>query len=109
MQQSKKYRKIVIIDRRAEKEMRRFPKEAREKFVAAFQMLRRDGFLNEPDGKKISAHLFEVRIHEGRQFRALYAYLKHPEIIVLSAFEKKTQKTPHKEIHLAMQRLKQYT
>ena len=41
-------------------------------------------------------------------YRSLYAYLGKEVIIILSAFIKKTQKTPIKEIQKARNRLKKY-
>ncbi|WP_289022857.1 type II toxin-antitoxin system RelE/ParE family toxin [Desulfobacter postgatei] len=49
----------------------------------------------------------EIRIHEGGEFRVLYVAKFAEAVFVLHAFQKKTQKTPKKEIDLAKSRLKQ--
>ncbi len=49
----------------------------------------------------------ELKIHENGEFRVVFI-AKFPEAVyVLHAFQKKTQKTPKKDITLAQQRLKQ--
>ena len=109
MQQSKSNnKKIVEIDPRANKEIKSFPKGAQKEMRSALDALGKLGFLRGPKGKRINSGLFEIRIDYQGQFRSLYAYLGHPTIIVLSAFQKKTQKTPMKEIRKAKQRLREY-
>ncbi len=49
----------------------------------------------------------EIRIHEDGEFRVIYVAQFAEAIYVLHAFQKKTQKTPKKEIDLAKKRLKQ--
>jgi phage-related protein len=107
MQQSN-FKKIVEIDSRAAREIKRFPKEAIKEIRAAIEALSKLGFLRGPKGKKLGSGLFEIRANCQGQFRSFYAYLDHPKIIVLSAFQKKTNKTPKKEIHKAEQRLLEY-
>ena len=74
------------------------------------RFLKKIGRLEEPFGKKLSgmAHVFEMRVkHEG-QWRALYAYLYKNSIVVLSAFAKKTQKTPRVELERVRKKLLGY-
>ena len=55
----------------------------------------------------IGAGVKELKIHENGEFRVVFI-AKFPEAVyVLHAFQKKTQKTPKKDIALAQQRLKQ--
>ncbi|HCR81633.1 MAG TPA: hypothetical protein DIV47_04145 [Candidatus Pacebacteria bacterium] len=42
------------------------------------------------------------------QWRAIYAYLPKNIIIILTFFAKKTQKTPKREIELAIKRRRKY-
>lgn len=102
-------RKTIRFDKRAEKEVKAFPITVQVKTKALLMILARDGTLIEPYGKKISQELFEVRVRCNGQWRLLYAYVLYEEIIVLSAFHKKTQKTPYLEIKKAKNRLKEYT
>ena len=101
-------KKVIEIDERAAKEINSFNEEVQIKIAASLEILARDGFLKEPYAKRINENLFEIRVKHKGQWRALYAYLGEESIIVLSAFQKKTQKTLTKEIKKADKRLQQY-
>ena len=61
-----------------------------------------------PHIKKLSGlPLWEIRILGKDKARILYVSEIKDEIILLHAFKKKTQKTPMKEINIAIKRLKQ--
>ena len=100
--------KVVRFDRLADKEIKHFPHGVQAKIKAMVLILQRDGKLEEPFGKKIDTKLYEIRIRLNGQWRLLYAYLDGSYIIILSAFQKKTIKTPIKEIQTARNRLKGY-
>lgn len=99
-------KKVVEIDQKAVKQLHSFSETVQAKFVALFQILERDGTLKEPYGKKVTSDIFELRVKHKGQWRALYAYIKMSKIIILSAFQKKTQKTPLNEIKIAEKRMK---
>ncbi len=103
-------KKIVIVDRRTNKELQHFPIAVQIKFKALFKALEIYGKLEEPEGKKLigNSGLFEVRVKYQGQWRAVYAYIKNDQIIILSAFAKKTQKTPKTELEKARNRLLEY-
>lgn len=103
-------RKRILIDKRAEKELKKFPRIVQLKFQALFEILEEKGKLEEPFAKKLSGsiHLFEIRVKYQGQWRALYAYLRDNSIVILSAFSKKTQKTPLTELEKAKERRKIY-
>ncbi len=97
------------MDQRAARGIKKFSQPAREELTSLIVALEKEGFLKEPEAKKITSEIFEMRVaQEKKQYRACYAYLAHPEIILLSAFEKQTNKTPIKEIRLAQKRLQAY-
>ena len=48
----------------------------------------------------------EIRIHTGREYRVLYVAKFTEGIYVLHAFEKKTWKTPGRELDVAKHRLR---
>lgn len=102
--------KAVLIDKRAEEELKKFSRPVQLKFQALFEILEEDGKLEEPFGKKLSGkgNLFEIRVKQGGQWRALYAYIDENSIIILCAFVKKTQKTPIMELDKAIKRLTDY-
>ena len=101
---------MVSIDPRALKELKKFSNDAYLKFVALFKLLEEEGFLYEPLAKKLKGHknLFELRVKSRGQFRSIYSYIGKEEIIILTAFNKKTQKTPIREINKAIKRLQDY-
>jgi len=52
--------------------------------------------------------LFEIRAKAQEGIgRALFCYMQGEHIYILHAFVKKTQKTPKKELNLAMARMKE--
>ncbi|EKE05687.1 MAG: hypothetical protein ACD_19C00182G0015 [uncultured bacterium] len=101
-------KKVIRFDKRAEKEFKKFGSVVQAKIKAIIDILARDGKLIEPFSKKIDKYLFEIRIVSEGQYRLLYAYLIGEYIIILSAFQKKTQQTPLKEIKKAKDRLNRY-
>lgn len=101
-------RKTVKITKQADKEIKKFSHDVQTRIKAIFDVLSRDGKLVEPYGKKIDSNLFEIRLKYKGQWRILYAYLLKEFIVILSAFHKKTQKTPTKELIKAKMRLKEY-
>ena len=48
----------------------------------------------------------EIRIHQAGEFRVLYVANLPEAIYVLSAFEKRTRRTPQRELELAMDRFR---
>jgi len=103
-------KKVVEIDKQAKGELSKFPTEVYAKFIFLFEVLEEEGRLELPYAKKLQGYgkLFEIRVKHRGQWRAVYAYLSGDMVIVLSAFGKKTQKTPIKEIDKAKSRLKFY-
>jgi phage-related protein len=57
--------------------------------------------------EKIGEGIFELKTsHDRMEYRCIYAF-RHPHIVVLLCFEKKTRKTPKNIIELAESRLAQ--
>ena len=101
-------KKEVFYDKSALKELRAFKEEVQEEFVAYIKTLRQEGKLEFPEARKVAKNLFEIRVmHEG-SYRGFYAYAMKDSIVLLHFFQKKTQKTPLKNLKVAQQRLKQY-
>ncbi|OGE05353.1 hypothetical protein A3I53_03505 [Candidatus Curtissbacteria bacterium RIFCSPLOWO2_02_FULL_40_13b] len=63
-------------------------------------------FLKPPDIKKIQDKLYELRIPGKTAIRIFYT-IAHGKYYLLHAFKKKTQKTPKKEIKVAVDRIKE--
>lgn len=75
-------------------------KKERAKIGAHINLLAlNNGKLLPPYAKHIDKELWELRIAcVGNQHRIFYCLTSHQEILLLSAFLKKTQKTPRSEI-----------
>ncbi|PIY79954.1 MAG: type II toxin-antitoxin system RelE/ParE family toxin [Candidatus Pacebacteria bacterium CG_4_10_14_0_8_um_filter_42_14] len=101
-------KKVVVLGSLAIKELASFSIEVRARFNDLFEILGSEGRLRMPFAKKIGDNLFEIRIKDGGQWRATYAYILKNQIVILSAFRKKTQKTPKNELVRALKRLRGY-
>ena len=101
-------KKIVTVDPRAKNELGKFNEKVRFQIDSLVFILKTEGRLSFPQGKKIGSKLFEIRIKVGGEYRGLYAYLNKDGIVILHFFQKKTQKTPIESIRLAEKRLKDY-
>lgn len=101
-------KKIVIIDERAEKELKEFSKDVLFEFRGHFKAIEIKGKLSFPDSKKIKRNLFEIRVDYGGIYRSFYAYVGGKYVVILHAFRKKTQKTPIKNLKIAERRLREY-
>jgi phage-related protein len=83
----------------------------RAKVIASFERIEEGGELPASLFCKMSgtSDLWEVRVkHSGDIFRFICFMDKGRLVVVLSGFQKKTQKTPSKEIATATQRKKDY-
>ncbi|MBI5413133.1 type II toxin-antitoxin system RelE/ParE family toxin [Candidatus Peregrinibacteria bacterium] len=77
-------------------------KEKRKIFSYIDMICERDGKLPVPFAKHIYEKLWELRIRYGnRRHRILYFIAPDRKIVLLSAFLKKSQKTPRSEIEKA--------
>lgn len=101
-------KKIITIDPRAEKELGKFSNKVRLEFDAVIYILKTEGKLNLPEGKKIGRNLFEIRVKVGSAYRGLYAYIGRDGIVILHFFQKKSQKTPTTSFEVAERRLREY-
>jgi phage-related protein len=96
--------KDVFIHPSAQKEIKKLKREIREEFYQSFKELHSLGKLEYPKGKKLKNYdLFEIRIQDQGAYRGIYCYYKNI-IVILSVFQKKSQKTPQKEIEKAVKR-----
>lgn len=101
-------KKGILYDKNALKELQAFTKDVQKQFIAYTRTLKEQGYLEYPEARKVAKNLFEIRvIHQG-VYRGFYAYVRKDSIALLHFFQKKTQKTPLKNLRLAQQRLKQY-
>lgn len=75
------------------------------KLISAIELLETDGpYLKPPYIKKLLSRLYELRISGKMAIRIFYT-INHGEYHLLHAFKKKTQKTPSKELKIAIDRM----
>lgn len=101
-------KKRVVHDNRALRELRQFTLEVQEDFQGYSETLALEGRLEFPEARKIARNLFEIRLQHQGMYRGLYAYVREDFIVILHYFQKKSQKTPQRNILIAQQRAKQY-
>lgn len=91
-------------------DVRAFPEDARLEAGWQLELVQRG---DEPDDwkpmKTVGQGVREIRIREiSGAFRVIYLATLEDRILVLHAFQKKTQATPKKDLDLAAQRLKRW-
>lgn len=95
----------VLNDPRVDKKIRALPKLDSANVVRVVDMFTEYGFtLTEHHLKKLGKNLWELRADKTR----LLFGLVEKSAIIVNIFLKKSQKTPKKEIELAIKRLKEY-
>ena len=78
----------------------------RSKIALSILLLKNQGpFLKPPYIKKLQNKLYELRISGTTQIRIFYT-IQRSEYYLLHAFRKKTQKTPNRELKIAVDRMK---
>jgi len=90
--------------------VRAFPEDARQDAGWQLELIQRG---ENPDNwkpmKTIGQGVREIRIREASgAYRIIYLATFEDRVLVLHAFQKKTQKTPQKDLDLAEKRLKQW-
>lgn len=94
--------KYPVRDFIAEQDM-----SSRTKIASSIRLLFNQGpFLKPPYIKKLQDKLYELRISGVVPIRIFYT-ISNREYYLLHAFKKKTQKTPKKEMKIALDRIKE--
>jgi len=101
---------VVFADHRVEKEISGLSKDLQSSLLRIVEMVK-DYDLEDvrmPYVKHISGKIWEMRA-KGRDgiARALYIAVVGKKVVILHAFQKKTQKTPQEAINLAIKRGKE--
>lgn len=77
------------------------------KIISSIDLLSKHGpLLKPPDIKKLQKNLYELRISGKIAIRIFYTFY-NGEYYLLNAFKKKSQKTPLKELKIALDRIKE--
>jgi phage-related protein len=101
--------KITYFNQKVEEDTYRFPPGILADFLHIASLIEEFGAnLGSPYTKAFGNGLFEIRA-KGREgaARSFFCFAKGKEIIILHSFIKKSQKTPKKEIDLALKRIKE--
>jgi phage-related protein len=101
---------ITFVNAAAEAEVDALPRDMRARLIRFGDMIQAQGIgiMREPYAKHLSGKLWELRL-TGRDgiARSIYVTASGQRVIVLRTFVKKTQKTPPRELRIAMTRLKE--
>ncbi len=99
--------KVETLDKSVDAELKALPADQRAKFFWISKLIQEHGLgqVRAPYVKHLEKGLWEIRM-KGRDgiSRALYVVAKPKRVVVVRVFVKKTQKTPRKEIKLALRR-----
>jgi phage-related protein len=85
--------------------MRAFPEDARRQ--AGHELYQVQQGLSASDWRpmpSVGTGVMEIRIHTAREFRVFYVAKFEEAVYVLHAFEKKTRKTPQRDLDLTRSR-----
>jgi phage-related protein len=101
---------IEFLNAVARAEVDDLPVDLRARFERIGELVRTFGLerVGEPYVKHLQGKVWEMRM-KGRDgiARSLYVTAKGRRVVVLRTFVKKTQKTPRREIELALERAKE--
>ena len=101
---------VTTLDARVDAELDDLPVDMRARFNRVANLIAAVGLQNvhEPHVKHIEGVLWEMRM-TGRDgiSRALYVTEVGERVVVLRVFVKKTQKTPRREIDIALARMRE--
>ena len=104
--------KVTFLDQDVLDELEALPLDQQAKFTRIADLIQEHGLekVREPYVKHLEQGLWEIRM-KGKDgiSRALYVTAKEKRVWVVRIFVKKTQKTPRKEIKLALKRAKEVT
>jgi phage-related protein len=99
---------IETLSATVDKEVENLPDELKPHFARTMELIRQIGLerMGMPHVRHLRGPIREIRFH-GRSAigRALYATVAGRRIVILRVFVKKTQKTPPREIALALKRM----
>jgi phage-related protein len=101
---------VEILDPRVREELEVLPADMKARFRRIVELIQSHGLerMHEPHIKHLQGPLWEMRM-KGRDgiSRAMYVTAKGRRVVVVRVFVKKTQKTPQREIDLALERAKE--
>lgn len=104
--------RVEILDDRVVEELDALAQDVRQRFLRIAQLISEHGIaaMREPYVKHLDGKLWEMRM-KGKDgiARAIYVTASGERVVVVRAFVKKTQKTPHGALETARRRAKEVT
>jgi|ERR1039458_4382213 phage-related protein len=101
---------VELLDARVRAELEALPTDMRARFRHIVELVQGYGLelIHEPHLKHLEGPLWEMRM-KGKDgiSRAIYVTAKGRRVVVVRVFVKKTQKTPRREIDLALERARE--
>jgi phage-related protein len=98
---------VELLDDRVTQEIEALPADMRARFRRIVELMQTHGLerMREPHVKHLDGPIWEMRM-SGRNgiSRALYVTASGRRVVVVRAFVKRTQRTPRREIELALRR-----
>ena len=98
---------VEFLDEDVEALLDALPQDMRAHFVRIVSLIQSEGLerVREPYVKHLEAKLWEMRLKDRSGIaRAVYVTAIGKRIVVIHVFTKKTQKTPRREIEIALKR-----
>ena len=98
---------VETLDATVDAELRALPADQLAKFIRIGELIAAFGLerIREPHVKHLEGPLWEIRMKGSDGIsRALYVVARPRRVVVLRVFAEKTQKTPRREIELALKR-----
>ena len=100
---------VELLDVRVQDELETLPADMKARFRRIVELIQGHGLerMREPHVKHLEGPLWEMRIKgKDGNSRAIYVTARGRRVVVVRVFIKKTQKTPRREIDLALERAK---
>lgn len=101
---------VAFLDEKVREAFEDFPRDIRASFQRIVELIQSHGLerVREPYVKHLEGSLWEMRM-KGKSgiARAVYVTAVHKKIVIVHVFVKKTQRTPRREIMIALKRAKE--
>ena len=103
---------VVFLDESVRDELSSLPVDVRARLERIVRLVQGHGLdqVREPYVRHLEGPVWEMRLTgKGGIARALYVTARGRRVVIVRVFAKKTQRTPRREIELALKRAKEVT
>ena len=98
---------VVTLNETVTAELRSLPRDLQTRFDYITELIRSDGLekVGMPHVRHLEGPLWEMRLRgRDRIARAIYVTVQRRRVVIVRVFSKTTQRTPRREIELALRR-----